>query len=81
MNHRRFTVVRLGLALAVALAVVLGFRIVQARAQSNQSTEYNLGGKTSGSGTIAQYRTDFSLAAPADQNSDAIDKGLPGAVN
>jgi hypothetical protein len=81
MNHRRFAVVHLGLALAVSLTVVFGFRIVQARAQSNQTTEDNSGGKTSGSGTAVHYSTDFPLAAPAGQNSDAIDKALPGAVN
>ncbi len=81
MNHRRFAVVRLGLALVVALAVAFGFRIVQARAQSNQTTEDNLGGRTSGSETAVHYRTDFPLAAPAGQNSDAIDKALPGADN
>ena len=81
MNHRQFTVARLVLALAVALAVVFGFRIVQVRAQSSQTTEDNLGGRAPGSGTGVHYRTDFPLAAPAGQNSDSINKALPDAVN
>ena len=81
MNHRRFTVVRLGLALAVLVSVAFGFTIIQARAQSNQTTEDNLAGKSSVSGTAVRYSTDFPLAAPAGQISNAIDKAFPGAVN
>lgn len=81
MNHRHITVVLLGLALAVSLSVGFGFGIAQAQAQSNQATEDNSAGKTSGSGTAVHYSTDFPLATPAGQDSDAIDKALPGAVN
>jgi 2-keto-3-deoxy-L-rhamnonate aldolase RhmA len=81
MNHRRCTVVRLGLALAASGSVVFGFGNILARTQSNQSTEDNSSGKTAGNGSAVQYSTDFPLAAPAGQDSDAIDKALPGAVN
>jgi 2-keto-3-deoxy-L-rhamnonate aldolase RhmA len=81
MNHRRFTAGGQRLTPAMALAVVFGFCIAQAPAQSNQATEDNSSGKSAGGGTAVHYSTDFPLAAPAGQDSDAVDKALPGAVN
>lgn len=78
---RRFTPLALTAALGIAATAALGALIFQAWGQQSQTTEDTFGGRTSQGGTTAHYATNFPLAAPAGQDSDAIDKAPPGAVN
>ena len=77
----RFTTVALTAALGIAAMAAIGALIFQAHGQASQTTEDSFGGRTSSPGTAAHYDTNFPLAAPAGQDSGAIDKAPPGADN
>jgi 2-keto-3-deoxy-L-rhamnonate aldolase RhmA len=76
----RFPTVALSAALGIAATAALGALIFQAYGQASQTTEDNPGGRT-GPGAAVHYSTNFPLATPAGQDSDALQKAPPGAVN
>ena len=80
--NKRFPAVRLSLALAAALAVTLGYVIVQARAQTTEDTAGSRAprGRRSMGGPV-HYATNFPGAAAAGQDSHALTVAPPGAVN
>lgn len=77
---RRSIPTALAVALGIAATAALGVLIFQAHGQANQTTEDNPGGRMSRSGEV-HYTTDFPLATPAGQDSDALQKAPPGAAN